>query len=100
MDDGSKDDPYTVIKPYVNDKIKYIKLDKNKGYSAAKNVGIRASTGSLIVVLDADDMLAPEKFESQIAGMKINNASIIEKIQSEFNDLDYLYISTWVYRTM
>ena len=57
VDDASTDDPYPVIEPYLSDKVKYIKLDVNVGYGSAKNVGIRNSNGSFIVILDADDML-------------------------------------------
>ncbi len=57
IDDASTDNPYKVIKKYESDRIKYIKLDKNKGYSNAKNVGIKWCDSDIIVMLDADDML-------------------------------------------
>ena len=60
VDDASVDDPYQVIKPYISNKIKYIRLDINRGYSHAKNVGISASSGDLLVMLDADDMLTKD----------------------------------------
>lgn len=60
VDDGSTDDPIKVLKKYLCDNIRYIKIEKNTGYSAAKNVGIRDSKGKYIVVLDADDMLTPK----------------------------------------
>jgi len=44
-----------------------IEHEKNRGYSAAKNTGIRASTGSFIVHLDADDMLTPNAIETRLA---------------------------------
>jgi glycosyltransferase involved in cell wall biosynthesis len=58
VDDGSYDNPHEVIKKYESDNLKYIKLDQNYGYSYAKNVGIKACNGKILVMLDADDMLA------------------------------------------
>lgn len=57
VDDNSIDNPYPNIKKYVSNRVKYIKLDKNYGYSHAKNVGIKASSSDLLVMLDADDMV-------------------------------------------
>ena len=56
VDDGSTDNPLEVISPYLNI-VDYIKLDENKGYSYAKNIGIKAAKGKYIVMLDADDAL-------------------------------------------
>ena len=57
VDDGSTDDPYDVIEPLENDRIKYIRSIKNYGYSHAKNVGIKHCSSDVLVMLDADDML-------------------------------------------
>lgn len=57
IDDASLDNPYEVIKKYESDRVKYIRLDKNKGYSYAKNVGIKFCNSEILVMLDADDML-------------------------------------------
>lgn len=39
---------------------------KNGGLSSARNVGVAASTGEFIQLLDADDLLMPEKIDAQI----------------------------------
>lgn len=57
VDDASTDNPYKIIKKYESDRVKYIRLDKNKGYSNAKNVGIKASNSEVLIMIDADDML-------------------------------------------
>lgn len=56
VDDASTDNPLPVIEPYLGERVKYIRLDSNKGYSHAKNVGIKASKAEILVMLDADDM--------------------------------------------
>lgn len=59
VDDGSTDDTYDKLFPYMND-IKYI-YQPNKGVSAARNKGIVKSTGEYIAFLDCDDMYLPKK---------------------------------------
>lgn len=66
VDDNSLDNPYEVVKKYISDKVKYLKLPKNVGYSIAKNEGILISRGKFIVVLDADDILAPHSLSVRI----------------------------------
>lgn len=63
VDDASKDNPYPVIKRMLSEKVRYIKLDHNSGYSVAKNVGIRESSSEIIVMLDADDYLLPDSLK-------------------------------------
>lgn len=72
VDDCSTDDPYSVIKSYLNDKIKYFRLDKNMGYGNAKNIGIKESRGEHIVVLDADDMLTKESLKVRVSALNKN----------------------------
>jgi len=57
VDDASTDNPYSFIKKYLSKEVKYIRLDKNMGYSYAKNIGIKSSISEILVMLDADDML-------------------------------------------
>jgi glycosyltransferase involved in cell wall biosynthesis len=65
VDDGSTDDTQERVAAY-GDRVKYI-CQKNRGVSAARNTGIRASQGELIALLDSDDLWLPEKLERQVA---------------------------------
>jgi glycosyltransferase involved in cell wall biosynthesis len=59
VDDASTDNPLEVLDSLLDDpRIQYIRIFENRGYSHAKNVGIQASKGEYIVMLDADDLLA------------------------------------------
>jgi glycosyltransferase involved in cell wall biosynthesis len=52
---------------YTNkENIIYIKHEKNKNGAAARNTGIKKSTGSLLCFLDDDDWFLPHKLEIQI----------------------------------
>lgn len=53
VDDGSSDGGYDMVKSEFPE-IKLIKHTINRGFSAAINTGIRASKGSLVVLLNSD----------------------------------------------
>jgi glycosyltransferase involved in cell wall biosynthesis len=59
VDDASTDDSLSVAQGYA-DKIRLIHFDENKGVAAARNAGIEAASGDLIVCLDADDVIEPD----------------------------------------
>lgn len=68
VDDGSTDNSHNEVAQF-GDKVKYI-YQSNAGLSAARNTGIRASKGSLIGVLDADDMYEPEYLSVLVAALQ------------------------------
>ena len=70
VDDGSTDGTETMIKSDY-DFVKFIK-QKNKGVSAARNIGIEVSIGEWICFLDSDDEWKKDKLEKQINAMKSN----------------------------
>lgn len=49
-----------------NPVIHYIKHDRNKNGSAARNTGINAAKGDYIALLDDDDIFLPEKLSKQV----------------------------------
>ena len=65
VDDGSTDNTGEILKRQYGSKIKYI-YQENRGLSAARNLGIKLSSGQFIALLDADDIWLPEKIELQI----------------------------------
>src|SRR5690242_14754403 len=64
VDDGSQDDTRERLAHYGN-RIRYI-YQQNQGLPAARNTGIRHSSGELIAFLDADDTWHPRKLEIQV----------------------------------
>lgn len=61
VDDGSTDDTRTLIGRYPD--VRYI-YQVNRGLSAARNTGLKASRGNHLVFLDADDRLLPEAIQA------------------------------------
>ena len=56
VDDGSTDDPASVVAGYPGVRLV---TQQNAGLAAARNTGLKASSSSYIVFLDADDLLMP-----------------------------------------
>ena len=67
VDDGSKDNSKEVILGYAEEKhISYV-FQANKGLAGARNTGIEKATGDLLVFLDSDDTIKPDKLSKQAA---------------------------------
>ena len=71
VDDGSNDGTEVMVKKKY-DSLKLIK-QKNKGASAARNSGIKASSGEWICFLDSDDEWKNNKLEKQITFVANNS---------------------------
>lgn len=67
VDDGSSDDTDSIILPLQRQypQVKYFKIPKS-GAQAARNEGIRQSTGTWVAFLDSDDEYLPRKIEKQM----------------------------------
>ncbi len=76
VDDCSTDDTDSVVQKYLGDeRIRYIKNEKNSGAAVSRNRALREATGKWIAFLDSDDLWEPEKLEKQIAFMEENGYS-------------------------
>jgi len=70
VDDGSTDNTKEVLELIVDDRFKYIKLEKNSGMCAARNVGTNLANGKFIAIHDSDDVWHKDKLEKQYKLMK------------------------------
>ncbi|MBC6610244.1 glycosyltransferase [Hymenobacter sp. BT507] len=68
VDDGSTDNTRAVALAY-EPALRYVYQD-NQGLSAARNTGIRHSTGTYLVFLDADDWLYPQALALNVAHLQ------------------------------
>ena len=66
VDDGSTDNSLAIARGFERSGVTVV-TQPNRGASAARNHGLRLAAGDFIQFLDADDILAPEKLERQIA---------------------------------
>ncbi len=68
VDDGSTDSTADIFRG--DSRLRFIRLEDNKGVSYARNRGIEQARGSLICFLDSDDQWLPEKLAAQVAWME------------------------------
>lgn len=69
VDDGSKDQTMEVARRFASNGVKVVSI-KNQGAAAARNHALHLSQGDYIQWLDADDLLAPDKVERQLAALR------------------------------
>jgi glycosyltransferase involved in cell wall biosynthesis len=65
VDDASSDNTQEVVRSFADPRVRYIRQGSNGGDHAARNAGIRASSGEFIAFLDDDDEWLPPKLELQ-----------------------------------
>jgi glycosyltransferase involved in cell wall biosynthesis len=85
VDDCSTDCTEDVVKEFQDNRIRYIRHEKNRGAPIARNNGIRAAKGNYIAFQDSDDVWVSTKLEKQVNAF--NSAS---------NDLGVVYTSFWL----
>ena len=66
VDDASTDNTKSVVEPYDDNRIYYVRHEENKGGSAARNTGITKARGRYVAFLDADDEWLPGKLAAQV----------------------------------
>jgi glycosyltransferase involved in cell wall biosynthesis len=67
-DDASTDTTADVARDYP---LRYVRLEKNAGASAARNAGIRASRGTYIAMLDDDDLWMPHRLRAHVPQLEM-----------------------------
>jgi glycosyltransferase involved in cell wall biosynthesis len=74
IDDGSTDDSAAIVSGFPE-----VKLFRqaNGGVPSARNAALRHSSGAFIQYLDADDLLAPQKIEHQLARLTAGNEDCV-----------------------
>jgi glycosyltransferase involved in cell wall biosynthesis len=85
VDDGSTDRTAEVVAGY-GDRVVTV-TQENRGLAGARNAGIRAAAGSVLALLDADDLWLPERLERCVPlltarpeiGMVTSDAYVIEE---------------------
>lgn len=66
VDDGSTDGTEELIKSYGDDRIRYIRNERNCGAHVSRNNGIKAAKGQFIAFQDSDDEWLPQKLQMQM----------------------------------
>ncbi|MHB1316313.1 MAG: glycosyltransferase family 2 protein [Minisyncoccota bacterium] len=72
VDDASTDNTSKIIKSYNDDRIIYIRNEKNVGQTVSRNIAISKAIGKYIVQTDADDISLQKRIEKQVEFMETN----------------------------
>lgn len=73
VDDGSTDNSWEVLQTFAqkDSRVKIFKRDRGpKGACACRNIAIEKSTGTYLIFLDTDDILAPFCLEQRVKAMQ------------------------------
>lgn len=66
VDDASTDDTPSVVQDIDDPRLRYIRLDHNRGGAGARNAGVASSTAPYVAFLDSDDEWRRPKLERQL----------------------------------
>lgn len=86
IDDASTDNTYEVVKPYLSDRIKYIRNSKNMGVAYTRNVGIQLAVGKYVAFLDSDDWWKKDKLKEQLKILEDKNCIFCYTARELFNE--------------
>ncbi len=86
VDDGSSDETAHVLAQFSN-RIRVIR-QPNRGRSAARNTGVKASQGEIIAFLDSDDLWLPTKLEKQLTKFQDSPEFGVVQTLSSLIDID------------
>lgn len=68
VDDASPDDSFAVAEGLADDpRVRAFRLDSNQGPAAARNLALEHASAPWIAVLDADDLMRPERLSRMLA---------------------------------
>lgn len=76
VDDASVDQTEEIVRNFADERISYIRHQKNEGGSVARNTGIKAAKGEFIGFLDSDDEWLVEKLKKQMDRFKISSKKV------------------------
>lgn len=89
VDDCSNDNTDEIVARYLYDeRIKYIKNEKNEGAAIGRNRALKEAKGKWIAFVDSDDLWVPEKLEKQIRFMQENNYHFSYTNYIEIDEMD------------
>lgn len=88
INDGSTDSTPTILKEY--EKFDFIEIitQENKGFSGARNAGLKNIDAKYIMFVDSDDLLCDNAVESLLSAAKDGEFQIVEGGHYRFSDAD------------
>ncbi len=80
-DDASTDSTRNLVLGFGDPRVRYVCLSSNSGPAAARNAGLRIAQGEWILILDADDYMAPDRAARLITlGIRTNSDIVVDNM--------------------
>lgn len=76
VDDGSTDDTARIVQSY-SPQVTYIHQPNSGGCAAPRNCGLHHAQGELVTFFDADDIMLPDKIESQVEDLLSQSSAVM-----------------------
>ena len=94
VDDGSEDDTAAVVSGFSDERIRHIKLPRNRGLSAARNAGIAEARGAYLAFQDSDDEWHGQKLARQLNALHAHPeaAVVYSDMHRRANDGRLMYL--------
>lgn len=70
IDNGSESYIKDIIQSYQDERIKYFRIENNKGVAKARNFGIEQARSKYMAFMDSDDVAYPERLQKQCEYME------------------------------
>lgn len=79
IDDASTDETISILEEYENrdNRVKLIRNTHNQGLSVSRNIAIEEARGEYIIMLDGDDLFAPDMLEKAYWKAKETDADMV-----------------------
>lgn len=90
IDDGSTDNTFETIQPYLNEQFKYFKKE-NAERAAARNYGTKLAKGKYINWFDSDDLALPNHLEEAYRFLHKTNYEVIHLAYAYINANNFIY---------
>ncbi len=91
IDDGSHDGTEEYIRSITDKRLRYKRSDRNRGPSAARNMGARLALGEYLAFQDSDDEWMPDKLEKQMKFLRENREfSLVYCAFAKYRDRELL----------
>lgn len=86
VDDGSNDGTRSAMDGLRSDQVRYVRLRRNSGKSAALSVGLKQAHGSNIVLMDADGQDDPAEVPKLLAALDAGSVALVTGRRAVRND--------------
>jgi len=89
VDDASTDDTEKVVRNFEDSRIRYVRLNGNRGAPFARNYGVKIANGQYISLLDSDDYYLPDKLALQVEALRTDSDAglVYSNILEERNNI-------------